>query len=78
MTLSSSAPTLWRMTPDFSAAEGPYHLSQTDQAARLEVHILRGCRDPEGTTLGGKHDANLIGAAMVWHHRFGKVMEHTS
>jgi predicted NBD/HSP70 family sugar kinase len=23
-------------------------------------------------------DANLIGAAMVWHHRFGKVTERTS
>ena len=23
-------------------------------------------------------DANLIGAAMVWHHRFGNILEKTS
>src|SRR4029077_19750145 len=70
-------------TPDAIVLSGSIMKSSNLFLDGISATIRQGCRFVpfEKTelllaSLGA--DANLIGAAMVWHHRFGKVTERTS
>jgi len=69
-------------TPDAIVLSGSVMKSSILFLYRIRETIRRGCRfvpfektDLLLSPLG--ENANLIGAAMVWHHRFGKVTQRT-
>jgi glucokinase len=70
-------------TPDAIVLSGSIMKSSSLFLDGIHETVRQGCRfvplqktELLLASLGEK--ANLIGAAMVWHHRFGSVMEHTT
>jgi glucokinase len=70
-------------TPDAIVLSGSIMKSAELLLPGIRDTIRQGCRfvpfEKTELLLASLGDnANLIGAAMVWHHRFGTIMEHTS
>jgi glucokinase len=70
-------------TPDAIVLSGSVMRSANLFLPGIRETIRQGCRfvpfektELLPASLG--EDANLIGAAMVWHHRFSKAVEHMS
>ena len=70
-------------TPDAIVLSGSIMKSSSLFLDGIHETVRQGCRfvplqktELLLASLGEK--ANLIGAAMVWHHRFGRVMEYTT
>jgi len=70
-------------TPDAIVLSGSIMKSADLFLPGIRETIRQGCRfvpfeKTELLLASLGENANLIGAAMVWHHRFGKVLERTS
>jgi glucokinase len=70
-------------TPDAIVLSGSVMKSSSLFLEGIRETIGQGCRfvpfeKTELLLASLGENANLIGAAMVWHHRFGEVMEHAS
>jgi glucokinase len=70
-------------TPDAIVLSGSIMKSADLFLLGIRETIREGCRfvpfeKTELLMASLGENANLIGAAMVWHHRFGKILEHTS
>jgi glucokinase len=70
-------------TPDAIVLSGSVMKSSSLFLEGIRETIRQGCRfvpfeKTELLLASLGENANLIGAAMVWHHRFGEVLEHAS